>query len=512
MVRDARKRAPHHEEQETPMRRLIRIIRNILLLAIAAIIVLAAVLMFNVVSHGSRQIQVAAVPRATVDAQGAAARLAEATRFRTVSNFDKPDQDAEALRGLQAHIDRNFPAFHAAVKREVVGQYSLLYTWEGTDPKARPIALLAHQDVVPVAPGTDKDWQHPPYDGVIADGFIWGRGSWDDKGNLFSMLEAADAMARNGFRPRRTIYFAFGHDEEVGGLSGAKAIAALLASRGVRLDFVIDEGLLITDGIMKGLDKPAALIGIAEKGYATLVLETHTAPGHSSMPPRETAIGMMSAALVRLEDHRLPLQIRSAVSEMFDTLAPEMSGFNRVVLSNLWLFKPLLLREFEKGGGATEAMVRTTTALTIFNAGDKDNVLPGNAAATVNFRLIPGDTQTSIIDHVRSTVKNDRISVKTFPGNFDPPPVTGTANPSFQMLNRTIREIFPDVIVAPGLMVAATDSRHYVDIADNIFRFSPVRANSDDLKRFHGTNERLSIEGYADMIRFYRRLIENTAG
>jgi len=199
------------------------------------------------------------------------------------------------------------------------------------------------------------------------------------------------------------------------------------------------------------------------------------------------------------------------VAEMFDTLAPEMSGVSRVALSNLWLFKPLLLREFTKTG-PTEATVRTTTALTIFNAGDKDNVLPGNAEATVNFRLIPGDTQASVTEHVRTTINNDRITIKPFPGNTDPPPVTGTSSPSYQMLNRTIREIFPDVIVSPGLMVAATDSRHYTDVTDKIFRFSPVRANGEDLKRFHGTNERLSIEGYADMIRFYRRLMENAAG
>src|SRR5437667_8875965 len=493
------------------MRRLIKIIRNILLLVMAGIIVLSGVLLFNVLTHGSRQIQVAAVPRAPVDQQGAAARLSEAIRFHTISSFLNPEQDAEALRGLRGHIEKSFQACHAAARREVIGGHSLLYTWEGSDPKALPIALLAHQDVVPVAPRTEKDWQHPPYDGAIADGFIWGRGSWDDKGNLYSMLEAAEQMAKAGFRPKRTIYFAFGHDEEVAGTRGAKVIAATLASRGVKLDFVLDEGLLITEGIMKGLDKPAALVGVAEKGYATLVLTAHSTPGHSSMPPRHTAIGMMSAALARLEDHRLPMQIRGTVSEMFATLAPEMSGFNRVVLSNLWLFKPLLLREFEKSG-ATEAMVRTTTALTIFNAGDKDNVLPGHAAATVNFRLLPGDTQASVVDHVRSTVNNDSISVDPFPGNTDPPPVTGTASPSFNMLNRTIREIFPDVVVAPGLMVAATDSRHYTEVTDKIFRFSPVRANLDDLKRFHGTNERLSIEGYADMIRFYRRLIENTAG
>src|SRR3981189_1407880 len=330
------------------MRRLIRIIRDLALVLIAAIVFLAGVLAFHVVTHGSRQIRVAAAPRVAVDPQAAAARLSEAIRFRTISSYEKPDQHADALRGMRAHIEKSFPAFLAAAKREIVGRYSLLYTWAGSDPRAQPIAFLAHQDVVPVAPGTEKDWQQPPFDGVISDGFIWGRGSWDDKGNLYSMLEAAEAMAKAGFRPKRTIYFAFGHDEEVAGTRGAKGIAALLASRGVRLEFVLDEGLLITEGIMKGLDKPAALVGVAEKGYATLVLTAHATPGHSSMPPRQTAIGMMSAALARLEDHRLPMQIRGTISEMFDTLAPEMSGFNRVVLSNLWLFKPLLLREFEK--------------------------------------------------------------------------------------------------------------------------------------------------------------------
>ena len=493
------------------MRRIIRIIRNIALALVAAIVALAAVLAFNAFSHGSRQLQVAAVPKTQIDAQAAAARLAEAIRFRTVSSYEKPEQHVDALRAMQAHIEKSFPAFHAAAKREIVADYSLLYTWEGTDPKVPAIGLLAHQDVVPVAPGTDKDWQHPPYDGVIADGFIWGRGAWDDKGNLYSMLEAAEVLAKAGFKPKRTVYFAFGHDEETAGTRGAKNIAALLASRGVKLDFVIDEGLLITDGLIKGLDRPAALIGLAEKGYATLVLHAEATPGHSSMPPRDTAIGMMAAALTRLEDHRLPLQIRGAVAEMFDTLAPEMTGINRVALSNLWLFKPLLLREFAKNG-PTEAMVRTTTALTIFNAGDKDNVLPGHAEAMVNFRLLPGDTQASVTEHVRDTIRNERISIKPFPANADPPPVTGTASPAYQMLNRTIREVFPDVVVAPGLMVGATDSRHYVGITDKIFRFSPVRANGEDLKRFHGTNERLSIDGYADMIRFYRRLMENAAG
>jgi carboxypeptidase PM20D1 len=363
---------------------------------------------------------------------------------------------------------------------------------------------------VPIAPGTETDWQQPPFQGVIADGFVWGRGSWDDKGNLYSILEAAEGMARQGFRPRRTIYLAFGDDEEVGGRA-AQAIAALLASRKIRLDFVLDEGLLITEGILNGIDKPLALIGVAEKGFATLVLTAKGTAGHSSMPPHDTAIGTLSAALVRLESNRLPMRIDDTVGAMLASVAPEMSGANRVVLSNLWLMKPLLLHEFEKSG-PTEANVRTTTALTVFKAGEQDNVLPGSAEAMVNFRLLPGDTLASVTAHVRHVIADDRINIVPFPGATDPPPVTATFGPSYTALNRTIREVFPDTLVAPGLMIATTDSRHYAALTDNIFRFSPVRATSQDLTRFHGTNERLSIGNYADMIRFYQRLIENTAG
>jgi carboxypeptidase PM20D1 len=492
------------------MRRFFKLLRRTLLLVLALVAALAAVLLSNVIRHPSKQLQVAAIAKLPLDEQAAANRLAEAIRFQTISSVTEPEKSAAAFDALQAHIAARFPSFHAATKRETVGSHSLLYTWQGSDTALKPIALLAHQDVVPIAPGTEKDWQQPPFQGVIADGFVWGRGSWDDKGNLYSILEAVEGMAAQGFRPKRTIYFAFGDDEEVGG-RGAQAIAALLASRNIRLDFVLDEGLLITEGILKGIDKPLALIGIAEKGYATLVLTAKGTPGHSSMPPHDTAIGTLSAALVRLETNRLPLRINDTVGTMLASIAPEMNAANRVVLSNLWLLKPLLLREFEKSG-PTEANVRTTTALTIFKAGEQDNVLPGNAEATVNFRLLPGDTLASVTAHARRVIADDRISIAPFPGATDPPPVTAADGPSYTALNRTIREVFPDTLVAPGLMVATTDSRHFAGLTDNIFRFSPVRATSQDLTRFHGTNERLSITNYADMIRFYRRLIENTAG
>ena len=492
------------------MRRLIRTIRNLVALLIAAIIILGCVLGINALLQPSRQIKVAAIPRVAIDEKSAADHLSAAIRFRTISSATDAEQNADAFRAMQAYMAETFPAFHAVAKREVINGLSLLYSWQGSDPGATPIGLLAHQDVVPSAPGTESHWQAPPFDGTIRDGFIWGRGSWDDKGNLFSILEAAEQLAKDGFRPKRTIYFAFGADEEVGGQRGASAIAKLLAQRGVKLDYVIDEGLVIADGMLKGLDRPAALIGIAEKGYATLDLSLTATPGHSSMPPKQSAIGTMSAALAKLDRHRMPARLQGTALEMLETLAPEMNPVNRIVLSNLWLFKPLLVREFGKSP-STDALIRTTTALTIVNAGNQDNVLPGRVDATVNFRLQPGDTEADVTDHVKRTMENDAITVTRRDVNTEAPPVTSTQTEAYRALNRTIREVFPDVVVAPGLMLAATDSRHYAGIAQSIFRFSPVRARAEDLSRFHGTNERLSIANYADMIRFYRRLIENTA-
>ncbi|MDE2431011.1 MAG: M20 family peptidase, partial [Burkholderiales bacterium] len=352
-------------------------------------------------------------------------------------------------------------------------------------------------------------WTQPPFDGVIKDGYIWGRGAWDDKGNLFSIMEAVEKLLESGFQPERTVYLAFGQDEEVGGLKGAKRIAQLLESRKLKFEFIMDEGLLVTEGILKGLDPAVALIGIAEKGYATVQMDLKATPGHSSMPPQKTAIGMMSNALAKLENKQFPAKIRGVALEMFETIAPEMHGINRVLLSNLWLFKPLVQRELAKSA-STGAMLHTTTALTMFHAGNKDNVLPGSAQATVNFRTLPGDTQASVLAHIRKTIDNDAISLTTPPGNAEPSRVSPTTANAYQTVNRTIREVFANTLVAPGLMLGATDSRHYEALSDNIYKFSPVRATAEDLPRFHGTNERISVKNYAEMIRFYHQLIHNS--
>lgn len=487
-------------------------IKRIFVALLGMVLLLAAIVAVNTLRKGSRQLDVAAAPVVPVDEKAASGRLAGALLFRTISSYDQPEQNAGEFIKLHAYLQQHYPKAHAVLKRELVGSYSLLYTWPGSDAAAKPVLLMAHQDVVPIAPGTEKDWKAEPFAGEIKDGFVWGRGAWDDKANLISQMEAVEMLAASGFRPRQTIYLAFGHDEEVGGTRGALEIARLLEARKVKLDFVIDEGLLITDGIMPGLSKPAALIGIAEKGYLSVVLKVSATPGHSSMPPPQgsSAIAMMSAALGRLEDDQLPGGIRGVAREMFDTVAPEMSGFGRIALSNLWLFGPLVQAQLEKGA-STNAMLRTTTALTMVHAGNKDNVLPGLAEATANFRLLPGDTRAGVMAHVRSAAPPERFELLALPGASEPSPVSPTDSASYQLINRTVRELFPGVIVAPGLMIGATDSRHFQNISDHIYRFSPVRAKPEDLPRFHGTNERIASANLAELIRFYQRLLIQTA-
>lgn len=484
-------------------------IRRLLLGLLLLVLALVLAVVVNTWRKGSRQLEVAPVTPVAVDGAAVARRLAGAIAFRTMASLDDAEASADEFRKLHAYLAEQFPKVHAALKREVVG-HSLLFTWEGSDPKARPIALMAHQDVVPIAPGTEKAWKVAPFGGLIEDGFIWGRGAWDNKGNLFGQMEAVELLLSRGFKPRQTIYFVMGSDEEVGGLRGARRVAELLTSRGVKLDFVLDEGLLITDGVLTGLSQPAALVGVAEKGYGTYFLSLDATPGHSSMPPKQTAIGVMAAGLSRLESQQFPAAIKGVAAEMFDTLAPEMGGFSRVALSNLWLFGPLVRAQLEKSP-STDAMLRTTTALTIFNAGNKDNVIPGHADAAVNFRLLPGDRLADVEAHVEKAMAHDAVKLQRSPSNAEPSPVSPTSASGYQAINRTVREIFPGTLVAPGLMIAGTDSRHFTPLSDNIYRFSPVRARPEDLPRFHGTNERISVANLVEVVQFYHQLLRNVA-
>ncbi len=478
---------------------------------LVVLVVLTAVALERTFTVRSRQPQVAAVAVEALDTTALAQRLSGALRFKTVSYQDSSQFDAREFDGFQRYLRATFPRLHAALKLEQVNGHGLLYEWTGADPNRQPIVLLAHQDVVPVEPGTESRWTEPPFEGKIAGGYVWGRGALDDKGSLVGILEAVEQLVAAGAKPRRTVYLAFGYDEEVGGRRGAARIAELLASRNVHPELVLDEGGALATGLVSGISAPVALIGIAEKGYVTVGLTAQAEGGHSSMPPDETAVGILAAAIMRLEHQQMPRAIRGPTAAMFDYLGPEMSFGPRLVMANRWLFGGILARKF----GATpqgNAMLRTTTAPTVLQAGVKENVLPSSARALVNFRILPGDSVASVVEHVRRAVHDSRISVQPLQETMsNPSGVTSVDAEPFQLLARTIRQVVPQAVVTPWLVVGATDSRHYAGLTPNVLRFVGAAIGKDDLRRVHGTDERVGVQAYADAVRFYIQFLKNAA-
>ena len=454
-----------------------------------------------------RQIDVAPAAPIQIDVDGAAQRLSRAIRHRTVSPVDSASQ-AEFER-FHAFLTESFPALHKRVARATVNQHSLLYTWQGTRAELKPILLLAHMDVVSADAKAALRWRHPPFSGQIADGFIWGRGAMDDKASVMGILEAVELLLAQGFQPERTLYLAFGHDEEIGGENGAAKIAQLLASRNIQVEFLLDEGMNIFSGVIDGVAAPVALIGVAEKGYLSIQLSAQAAGGHSSIPPAETAIGGVSRALQRLDANPFQAKLRSPTREMFDFLAPEMAWSKKLALGNLWLFEPLVTNQLARSP-LTNALLRTTLAPTIFNAGTKENVLPSQASAVINLRIMPGETTSSAIEHVRKAINNPKINLKPLAIRMEPSTVSDIESSSFRLIQRTIGESAPQAIVAPALLVAATDSRHYAALTRNIFRFLPITLKPEDTKRYHGIDERISIDDYERCVRFYSNLIKNS--
>jgi carboxypeptidase PM20D1 len=452
-----------------------------------------------------------ATARAEEAPVAAAERLAEAIRFRTISwEEDAERLDREAFLGFHAFLERSFPRVHASLRREVVNQYSLLYTWPGEDPNRNPVLLTHHFDVVPVVEETLDQWQHPPFAGAIADGFVWGRGTMDDKSGAMALLEAAESLLAVNFAPKRTVYLAIGHDEEIGGDEGAGATAALLRKRGVRFEFTLDEGGAVVSDTVPGLEPPLALIGVAEKGSVTVRVTARADSGHSSMPPRTTAIGRLARAIQRIEESPMPARVSGPTALLLDSIGPQMGFPLRMLAGNRWLFGPIL-RAYLRRNPATDALIRTTTAVTMVEGGVKPNVLPDTATATVNFRLQPGDTADAVLAHVRQAIEDDELEIELLRAR-EASPVADAESASFQLLRASLAEVMPDVVVAPFLCVGGTDTKHYVNLAENSYRFSALRVRPDDAKRAHGVNERIALANYAEYIAFNEAVIRRAAG
>ena len=433
-----------------------------------------------------------------------AERLSQSIQFQTIS-FQSPElKDRSQFSAFIDWVHTSYPRVHQSLDYIQLND-TMLYRWPGSDASLQPILVTGHYDVVPVIPGSESQWQQPPFSGAIVDGLIWGRGALDDKSGVLGILEAVTYLLDAGHQPQRTVYLSFGHDEEIGGREGAAAVAAYLKDQGVQLAWSLDEGSFIFDGLIAGVDSLVAAINVAEKGSITLDIVAAAEGGHSSMPPQTSAITDLARAITQLEEHPVPGGLEGLAADMFDNISRHMPFVPRVFFANQWLFGGLINDQLS-GAPTTNAMLRTTTAPTMLSGSVKTNVLPIEAVATVNFRIHPRDSMDSIESYVTDLVASDSISVHRR-GGADASAVSDWKAPGFAIIAQSMREIYGDIPVAPGLMIAASDSRHYGKVADNAYRFNPIRLTPELLTGFHGTNEKIAVADYAQGVRGYIRII-----
>jgi carboxypeptidase PM20D1 len=473
--------------------------------------VLLAVLIIRALLH-TPTLQIAADPvEISLDQELLVSHLAESIQFPTISYGTLKSRNSQAFEGFQTWVSQTYQHLHHRLELTKFND-TLLYLWQGSDPTLQPILLTGHYDVVHVIPGTEKQWKQPPFSGNIEGGYVWGRGALDDKSGVVGILEAVNYLLAQDFQPKRSIYLSFGHDEEIGGNDGAALVAEYLKRNQIQLAWSLDEGSFLLDGFIPGVNRLVAAVNVAEKGSTTLQIVGTAEGGHSSMPPKQTAVGVLAEAMTKLENNPLHGGLEGLSLAMFDTISRDMPFALKLLFANRWLFGGLIDR-FLSQDPSTNAMLRTTTAPTMLSASVKPNVLPIEAVATVNFRIHPRDTVEDVFAHVEKIVQDDKVEVR--PMNWAgfglgqaASRVSSWESDGYGFIENSIRGIFGDVIVAPGLMVAASDSRHYGKVADNAYRFNPFPVSKDQLTGFHGTNERINAESFIKGVKVYIRLIE----
>lgn len=434
--------------------------------------------------------------------------LCSAIRIKTISNEDESKTDWGEFQRFHQFLAEAYPMVHSTLELDHVSKASLLYKWQGTDDSLEPIAFLAHQDVVPVASGTEDDWEHPAFDGVNDGEFIWGRGALDMKNHLICLMESVETLLEEGYQPQRTVYLCFGHNEEIvaGADNGAHELAMVLEQRGVHLDSVVDEGGAMLPAKVKGiLDANLTGIGIAEKGYADFKITVNAKGGHSSQPPKHTAIGILAKKVQNLENHQFRAKILPFVYNLFTQIGKRTSYIGRIVFCNLWLLKPLLLKIMTLIPPAA-SMVRTTTGVTMASGSPASNVLPQKASVTVNFRIMPGETIEDVRRHVEKYMGGDNVEIEFVKGK-EPSLVSPTDTRAFQTLGRLAVAMDNHNIVAPYLVMGGTDAYNYENVCSNIYRFAPFTVDTQLLLTTHGTNERIPVDQLTQGVQFFKRYI-----
>ena len=469
-----------------------------LIIAIAAIIVvLGGILVFNTLSLKSKQVDPEPLAKMKFP-EMAFQNMSKAVQFKTISYSEDAIPDSTAFNGFHQFLKDTYPLIHEKLTLEKINDYSLLYKWEGSDSSQKPIILLSHQDVVPVDQPTLDAWEAGPFEGAITDTHIIGRGTMDDKSSLMALMESVEILLQESFTPKQTIYLAFGHDEELGGEHGARAIAAYLKEKGVHAAMTLDEGGFLAQDMVPDFDKTVAMVNLAEKGYVSFDLIVETTGGHSSAPPENNTLGMLAQAIVDLENNQLPYKMVKPIDYQFEYMGAEMPFLKRMACANPWLFKTPVLKALN---------AHTTTAPTIIEGGVKDNVIPTVGKATINFRILPGETVESVKEHIQETI-GDGIKVEIAGFSTNPSPVSGIDSDAFKNLEKTIRSVFPEAVVVPGLIGGGTDARYFYGVSDDVYRFYPIRIGPDSMTRFHGIDEKISKENYKEMITFTYNLIK----
>lgn len=484
-------------------------IKKTALFLLIILIIVTAYVMVNTLRMKSRQINEVSAEKFDVSSFSTD-HFSRAIQIRTVSPENIEEFDSLHFEEFNRFLATAYPLTDSLLDHKTFNRYSHLYHWKGINPDLKPVILMGHLDVVPVIEENRPFWKEDPFGGEIIQDTIWGRGCIDDKIGVIGIMESVEHLLKEGFQPNRDIYLSFGHDEEIGGQLGARSIANYFREQGIKAEYIMDEGGSLTSGMVPGIQKDVALIGIAEKGSVSLELSVELEGGHSSMPARETAIDVLSGAIYKLKSNPFPAKISPPLEGFLSYLGPEMPFVNKMAFANKDLFQSMIISVYESSPSGN-ALVRTTTAPTIFNSGVKDNIIPLSAKATLNFRVISGSSIKEVVAYVSSVIDDNRIRIKEGNWNTEPSVVSDTESGGFKTIQKTIAQTYPEALVSPYLVVGATDARHFNDVSDHIYRFLPTKINSSNVKSFHGLNERIAVSEFESAIRFYVQLIRNSS-
>ncbi len=454
-----------------------------------------------------------AMTEENVDAKRAQDNLSKAISIPTISYPEKEKVDFSKFEEFHKFLEETYPLVHKNLTKEVIKEASLIFRWEGTRSDLEPIALLAHQDVVPISAGTEQDWEHAPFSGHNDGEFIWGRGALDMKNHLVAVMDAVETLLEEGFQPERDVYLLFGQDEEVvaSGDGGAKNIMETLKSRGIHLDSVLDEGGAIIPVNIKGLIENKELIGVgvAEKGYTDFEISVKAKGGHSSQPPQHSALGELANVIKDLEDHQFKAELMPFVKDLFANLGRNCTYPARLVACNLNLLQPLLKFGMTKIP-FTACLVRTTTAVTMAEGSPAANVLPQKASIVVNFRQMPGTTVADVEKHIRKVCRNKDIEVKVLKAK-EASKFSSTESRAFKIIEELVVQENKNSVVAPYLVMGGTDACYYEPICENIYRYAPYKVSVELLRCTHGTNERIPVDAVAPGVAFFKRYIRKAS-